>query len=82
MDISKIDITSIEFLDEYQINIYLSNGHRIVYNMKPKMNTMRFSEVFALGKFETASIVNGQIIRWAGNIELTLDEIMHQVVRV
>lgn len=71
-------IEQVDFLDNYSIEIRLSSGHYVSYDMKPKLGTIRFSELRQKRVFQQGRIIEGQFICWDSNIELTLAEILDQ----
>lgn len=64
--------------DGYQLEIYLDNGDRISYDLKPKIVTARFQELRDEEVFRTGYVPDGKRICWKTGAELTLDEIMLQ----
>lgn len=76
---SEIRMESVEFGDDYRLNILLSNGHGIIYNLKPKLITARFRDICDPEVYKKGRVAKGKIIRWNGNTELTLGEIMLNV---
>lgn len=72
-------IKAIEFLDNYQIKIFLENDHCIIYNMKPKLETVRFHDLCNPDLFSRGRLSKGHIIQWDYNVELSLEEILEQV---
>lgn len=71
-----IRMEDISFMEDYQLNILLSSGHRIIYNLRPKLVTARFADLTQPGLFSAGKIIEGKIIRWNSNTELSLDEII------
>lgn len=74
-----IRMEEVSFEDGYQLNILLSNGHRIIYNLRPKLCTARFHDISDRRIYEKGKLVNGKVIRWNDNTELSLGEIMINV---
>lgn len=73
-------IQEINFFEGYKIELCLSNQHRIVYDMTFRIKTARFLVIKDPDIFKQAKIINGKIIRWANNVEVSLEEIMIQIV--
>lgn len=76
-----VEMTKIELEENYQMHIRLSNGHEIVYNLKPRVNTARFQEleneeVYWKGALDR----DGMVVRWPGGIELSIDEVLITVL--
>lgn len=74
-----INIASIELLDDYQLGIILCNSHRIIYNLKPKLNTIRFIDISDQHIYKNAVLIHNRIIRWNDNTEITLGEILADI---
>lgn len=74
-----IEILEVKFLENFKVDLYLSNGHRIIYNLKPKLITARFKELECWDYFAQGKIKRGKVIYWDENTELTLGEILINV---
>lgn len=74
-----LKIKSIQFLDDYQISILLCNGHTIVYDLKPKLNAIRFTDLAKKEVFFNGELINGKMIRWNTSTEISLEEILIQI---
>lgn len=79
MRLHNSEMTGIVFLENYLIEVTLKNGHRIVYNLNAKIKTARFQDLLESEIFFCGELVNGNRIRWMGNIEISLEEILKQV---
>ena len=64
------------FLEDYRLEITLADGRNCVFDMKPKLKTVRFNELRSVDIFLTGTLKNGQVICWSNGTELSLDEIM------
>lgn len=71
-----IIITEVNFTREYVIVVRLSNGHRISYDLRPGLMTARFRDLEDYDLFGSGKVINGLVIRWNANTELSLDEIL------
>lgn len=74
-----LKISQVEFLDDYRINILLCNGHGIIYDMKPKLKTIRFIDLAQKEIFIRGQVIGQRIIRWNASTEISLGEILNQV---
>lgn len=75
-----LKISSVKFLDNYQISILLCNGHTIIYNLEPKLNAIRFTDLAEKEVFCHGELINGKMIRWNRSTEISLEEILTQVL--
>ncbi len=64
------------FLDDFILEVELTDGRSCIYDMKPKLKTVRFHDLEDEGIFSDGRIKNGQVICWSNGIELSLHEIM------
>lgn len=74
-----VKINHVQFLEHYRMDIALDNGHRVIYNLKPKLTTVRFKELEDWEVFSKGKIVLGTRICWYTGVEVTLNEIMYHV---
>lgn len=66
----------VQFQEGYRLDILLDNGHRIIYNLEPKLVTARFQELASREAFYDGYLLDGKRICWKSGAELTLDEIL------
>lgn len=71
-----LKITSVNFCDNYELDISLSNGHGILYNLASRIRTARFQPLQDKTLYQKGSLLPDGVIHWTGSIELTLDEIL------
>lgn len=64
------------FLEDFILEILLDDGRSCVYDMKPKLKTVRFHDLEDGNIFSDGKIKNGQVICWSNGTELSLHEIM------
>lgn len=74
--VKDIKIRDVSFEKDYKIEVLLNNGHKVIYNMKPKLETARFLELRNMGLYKKGIVKKGKSIYWNVNTELTLAEIM------
>lgn len=63
------------FQEGYKLDIFLDNGHQIIYNLGPKLETARFQELSDWDVFTKGQLVGEKRICWATGAELSLNEI-------
>lgn len=71
----RLKITAIRFLADYKLDISLSNGHGILYDISPQINTVRFLSLQNNSIYKNGSLLADDVISWPSGTELTLDEI-------
>lgn len=67
--------------DDYILLIELSNSHTINFNLKPRLKGVRFCSLCDKEKFKEARVENNNTIVWDSLCQITLDEIISQVLR-
>lgn len=66
----------VHFMEDYVIEIILTDGERRTFDMKPKLRTVRFHDLGDMKMFSCGILKNGQVICWSDGTELSLDEIL------
>lgn len=79
--VSDVRMTGVKFLEDYRLEVYLTNGHEVIYNLQPKLVTARFKGIDEWERFSRGKIINGSRIVWEDNMELSLDEILTNITR-
>lgn len=72
----RLSITDVKFLKDYNLNILLSNGHGVLYNIAPKLRTARFQALQSESIYYSGYLSANGVICWQDGTELTLDEIV------
>lgn len=72
-------ICHLDFQENYELCISLYNGQKIYYDLKPKLHTMRFVDILNKELYKQGRLLKNKIIRWNGNTEITLDEILADI---
>lgn len=67
---------NIRFLEDYRIEVVLTDGRKRIFDMKSKLMTVRFHDLEDCNIFFSGSLKNGQVICWSNGTELSIDEIM------
>ena len=74
-------ITSVIPNDDHTLLIELSNQHSIIYDLKPRLKTVRFMELNDLDRFKSVRVDHGNTLVWDNLCELTIDEILDRIER-
>jgi hypothetical protein len=67
--------------DDYTLLIELSNHHRIVYDMKPRLQAVRFCGLEDLSKFKAVKVEHENTLVWDSLCQITIDEIINMLER-
>lgn len=67
--------------DDYTLGIELDNHHKIIYDMKPRLQAVRFCKLSALNVFKDFRVVNENTLIWDSFCQLTIDEIICNIER-
>ena len=67
---------SVVFLQGFQLEVVMSDGRGYLYDMRPKLKTVRFYDLSDWEVFSKGYIKSEQMICWDNGIELSADEIM------
>lgn len=72
-----IKIKEMELKEDFTIVMRLSDGSQLIYDMKPKLDTVRFHDIknwewFCRGKLTE----EGRLIRWNLNTEVSINELI------
>jgi hypothetical protein len=67
--------------DDYTLLITLSNHHQIIYDMGPRLQTVRFSELTDLDRFKAVRVEHESTLVWNSLCEITIDEIINMIER-
>lgn len=73
---SQLKIIDVEFLDDYQLSISLSNGHGIRYDIKSKLKTARFQSLNSQDVYKNGTLLSDDTIYWGSGTELALEEVV------
>lgn len=70
--------------DEHILTVEFNNGNKIIFNIKPKLDKIRFMPLKRLDTFKNITIENQTLKWWEDGdcvVESTLDEIMVNLKR-
>ena len=62
--------------DDYTLDIELDNCHKIIYDMKPRLQAVRFCTLSDLGRFKAFRVENSNTLVWDSLCQLSIDEII------
>ena len=74
-------IISIVPNDDYTLEIVLDNHHKIIYDMKPRLKSVRFCGLDDLNKFKAVIIEDGNTLVWDSLCQITINEIINNIER-
>ncbi len=74
-------IIKVVFHDDHTLTIELSNNHRIIYDMRPRLQTTRFCGLADIEKFLAVRVEHENTLVWNNLCQITIDEIMDMVDR-
>lgn len=72
-------IQKVDFLEDFRLRIELEDGTDYIYDMNPKLKTVRFYDLRNREMFLSGLLKGGQVICWADGTELSLDEILSSI---
>jgi len=67
--------------DDYTLLIELNNMHKIVYDMRPRLQSLRFCELQDLSKFKAVEVEYDNTLVWDSLCQITIDEIINTLER-
>lgn len=71
-----LKIVNVSFLDRYQISMLMNNGQTYMFDMRPKLDTVRFYDLNNWDIFSNGYVKNNQIICWNNGSEIHIDELL------
>ena len=78
-DLSKMH--SVQLLNDYKIAVELDNGSSFVYDLKPKLQTARFTALVDRDFFQSGQLVDNDCIRWSDSLMLYAYEMLDGMKR-
>jgi hypothetical protein len=67
--------------DNHTLTIELSNKHRIIYDLRPRLQSTRFCGLVDIKKFKDVRIEHENTLVWSNLCQIAIDEIMDMVDR-
>lgn len=74
-------ITKIIPRDDLRLEIELNNSNTIIYDMKKRVDSIRFSKLKDYEIFKTFKVENDRIIVWDNFCMISIDEILDDMGR-
>lgn len=74
-------IVNVTPTDDYTLLVELSNHHRILYDMKPRLQAVRFCGLEDLSKFKAVKVEHENTLVWDSLCQITIDEIIKMLER-
>lgn len=67
--------------NDHTLIIELDNAHKIIYDMKPRLQTVRFCKLSDMKVFKSVRVENGNTLVWDSLCQITIDEIISHIER-
>ncbi|MGE4284332.1 MAG: DUF2442 domain-containing protein [Clostridia bacterium] len=67
--------------DDHTLVIELDNHHKIIYDMKPRLQAVRFCRLTNIDRFKSVTIENENTLVWDSLCQITIDEIIGSIER-
>lgn len=67
--------------DDYTLEIKLDNHHKIIYDIKPRLQAVRFCNLANIDRFKDVKIANGNMLVWDCLCQISIDEIINMIER-
>ena len=67
--------------DDYTLLVELDNNHKVIIDLKPRLEAIRFNALRNRDKFKQISVENGNTIVWDKLCQMTIDEIISSLYR-
>lgn len=65
--------------DDHTLFIELNNGHKIIYDMKPRLESVRFCHLGDLSRFKAVRVKYEHTLVWDSLCEVTIDEVIDTI---
>lgn len=67
--------------DDHTLMIELANRHKIIYDMKPRLQALRFCGLCDLSRFKAVRVEHENTLVWDSLCQITIDEIFNMIER-
>lgn len=67
--------------DDHTLTIELDNRHTVIYDMKARLQSVRFCGLADINKFKAVGIENGNTLVWDSLCQITIHEIINILER-
>ncbi len=74
-------IVSVVPNDDHTLLIELDNRHKIIYDMRPRLQASRFCGLVNLSKFKAVRVEHENTLVWDSLCHMTIDEIIAMIER-
>jgi len=74
-------IIRVEPKDDHTLLIELNNKHMIVYDMKPRLETVRFCGLADINSFKAVKVEDENTLVWDSLCQITIDEVLSMIER-
>ena len=74
-------IVNVTANDDHTLLIELNNNHKVNYDMKPRLKTLRFGGLNVLKRFKIVKVEHENTLVWDNLCQITLDEIIAMIER-
>lgn len=74
-------IVKVTPFEDHTLEIQLDNRHKIIYDMKPRLDAVRFFPLADIQKFKNVRVENGDTLVWDSLCQITISEIISLVER-
>lgn len=74
-------IINVTIQNDYTLIIELDNAHKIIYDMKPRLQSVRFCKLSDMEVFKSLKVENGNTLVWDSLCQITIDEIISHIER-
>lgn len=71
-----IKMEKVSFLENFQLEVLLTDGRICSYDLRPKLKTVRFYDLDTWDAFSSGFLKRGLFICWNNGVELSIDEIL------
>lgn len=71
-------IREVRFFEDYTIHVALNSGLSFLYDIKPKLQTIRFAPLKDKAFFMTGKLKNCTVIEWDEVVSLDIFELMSE----
>lgn len=61
-------------INDFRLNVELTNGNTVILNMEDKLETIRFSQLSDVNFFAKVT-TDGYFLRWGNRVEMSVNEI-------
>ncbi|AOT71977.1 DUF2442 domain-containing protein [Geosporobacter ferrireducens] len=75
------NIVSVKPNDDYTLLIELDNRHKIIYDMRPRLQAARFCGLADLNRFKEVKVEHEKTLVWDNLCQITIDEIINMIER-